>query len=313
MRKFLILVLIGLVASNQAISQLYIGHKGWRNCFVEINKDSAHVEIFSVSPPDFTAKNCDEILFSINNVSDACFEGRSTKIIKNRSYYLFYKPNYRKRPYKIKLKSCTNDNRKKFRNEAYASDKRIMIRNLNDSLSGPKSIAHLDINNPIRRVTQNHLSDSNFVDLVDSVSDSLIKIILTTKDSLVDYYYIMSDSINKLDSINIYKLLANGAYNYPFEKYFMYRLSLTRPDYLIRYVDKDPVNKKSLLKAIRNHNNYKEIIKKVKETPLKSTGKKEIQKQKAKRIMTDFAIGTAYVSIILSEVALLTGIIIWIF
>jgi len=313
MRKIFVIILITII-SNQAFSQLYDGYKGWYRFFVEFKNDSAHIEIFSNSPPDFVYKVCDEMIIANTASRDTCLKGKQIKILNRRhAYFLLFKPDNRKTEFKIKLKLCLNDNRKCFRYDAYSSKKRIDIMRMQDSLSGPEIFINLDVNNTIRRISNDCIADCNYLETVDKVSDSLTNILLKINNPIVKYYYNASDSIEQIDTAEVFRLLANANYIFPYAKFFLNKIALNRPACLIQYVDKDPVNKKSLLLAIRDHNNYREIIKNVKKTPMTSAGKKEIQKQKSKRVMTDIAVKTVYASIILCEVALLTGVIIWIF
>ena len=133
------------------------------------------------------------------------------------------------------------------------------------------------------------------------------------KNPIVGSYYNKIDSIALLDSNDVFKLLSKANYKYYYGKFLLYKLAEKNPELLIQYIDKNPLNKKAILLAIRNHNNFKEITKNIEEADLTSKGKKQITKQKSKRVITDVGIGTVYFTVVISEVALLTAFTIWIF
>ncbi len=133
------------------------------------------------------------------------------------------------------------------------------------------------------------------------------------KNPNIDLYYQKSDSITKLDTIEIYNLLSNSNYKFQYGNFILHKIAIDRPEILIAYIDLEPLNEKLVLRTIRNHNNFKEITKNVKETELSTKGKKKILKQKTKRILADIGVGTAYVTIILVELAAHTAFGIWIF
>jgi hypothetical protein len=102
-------------------------------------------------------------------------------------------------------------------------------------------------------------------------------------------------------------------YKYKYGQFLLYKISLYSPECLIHYADKNTENKKTFLHAIKEHNEYSQIVKKVKETQLNTKGKKEIVKQKSKRIIEDAAIATLYITLILVEIAAFVLVVIWIF
>jgi hypothetical protein len=316
MKKILFLFLF--LYSYQVFSQLYTAiEKGpifYGKLFVNINKDSAHVEIFETEYPDFCFIKKDEFLLSSNTSKDTCFVGKQTKLLKRRNdYYLIYKNNNSNKTKEIKLELCQNDERKTYRNNAYATKKRICLHKLEDSLSGPGGFINVNVNNTIRSIPDSNATDSTYRELVDHFSDSLLNRILMLKDPIVDYYYKVSDSIDKLDTAEINKLLLNASYDYAYGQYFLYKLSVKRPAFLVSYIDINPPNKKSLLKAIRHHNNYKEIIKEVKNTKPNTKGKKEIVRQKFNRNCEDGLVGAAVVTVYVAfPLGLLTLLTFWI-
>lgn len=312
MRK-IILILI-LFNSYQAFSQIYFARKNWSIFYVEMNKDSARVELFYNSYPDFNFKECDEILSSNKLISDTVFIGKHHQILKTHdNYYLLYKTNHGRKSKKIRLELCGIEERTSLRKLAYSSDKRIKIMQLQDSLSGPNNVIHFDINNPITQINTNKYSESDYNQSIDCVSDSLIKKILLNRSSSADYFYSMTDSLDKIDSTKVFELLAEANYSFYYGQYFLYQVSLQKPDYLISYIDRNPSNLDTLLKAIKNHNDYNQINRNVKKSSLDSKGKHKILKQKRKRVVRDIAIGTAYITIVVSELALLTMFFVWIF
>jgi hypothetical protein len=324
MKKLLTLVFV-LIFTNEVISQLYTGFKDKfivHQFYVDINSDSTHLEIFAFSDRGFCKKEYDKYLLPNTKSNDICFQNKDVQIQKKGDHYfllfkssLLHKVNKHDKRNKIQLKPCIQDDRLVQRKRAYFSEKETYLRKLEDSLRGPINSVPQYSRFGTMTLWSDSLSFDDFIAITNKISDSLIDKITKKTDPIVRNYYNACDSINKLDTSIICHLLADIVYNYTYsyEKYFIYRLALTRPECLIQYVDKNPVNKLSLLRAIRNHNKYKEITNSVKECSLNTKGKKEIVRQKTKRIVTDITLGTAYLAIILSELALMTGIIIWIF
>jgi hypothetical protein len=322
MKKLLTIVFV-LIFTNEVFSQLYTGFKDKfivHRFYVDINSDSAHLEIFAFSNRGFCKKEYDKYLLPNAKSSDICFQNNDVQIQQKGNHYfvlfkssLLHKVKLHDKRNKIHLKPCIQDDRLLQRKRAYYWEKATYLRKLEDSLRGPINSIPQYSRFGTMALWSDSLSLDDFVAITNIISDSLIYKITKITDPVVRNYYNACDSINKLDTSIICNLLADMVYNYSYEKYFIYKLALKRPDCLIQYVDKNPVNKVSLLRAIRNHNKYKEITKSVKECSLNTKGKKEIVRQKTKRVVTDISLGTAYLTIILSELALTTGFFIWIF
>lgn len=303
-----ILILLFTFFSVQAHSQLYKANKGWRVCFAEINNDSAHIEIYYNSPPDFIVKSFDAVI----PLNDTDLNKPVELNVRKDNYILKVRKHNGKRFEKMHLKSCDSVDRTNFRNKSYSSYKRIQMMKLQDSLSGPDTLIRLDVNNIYREVNAN-VAEKVYTERVDEITDSLTAIIYHFKNSSIDLYYQKADSITKLDTIEINNLLSNSNYELYYSNYLLYKIALDRPEILIGYIDTKPLNEKLVLRKIRNHNNFKEITKNVKEAELSTKGKKKIVKQKSKRIITDIVVGAAYITIILVELAALTAFGIWIF
>ncbi len=317
MRKTFIVIFI-ILFSNQAFSQVFYASKGYlvyTSFYAEIKKDSSYLEVFFLEPPDFINKGINDTLISDGINGRISYTGKQTQIVKiGNTYYLTYPKNWRNGKKKnIELKILKNDRRDSIRNEAYACDKRVMLMKMADSLLGSDYLIRYDINKAIRAITKEHIMDSNFVELVDEAADSIVNKIMTEKDPFVDHYYKMADSIEQLDTAVIYQLLSKENLKFKYCQYFIYQLSIKKPENLISYLDKNPSNKEVILSSIRNSPNLKEITKNVRKTSIKSKGEKEILKQRRKKIASDIAIGSAYGAIVLSEIGLVILAIIWIF
>ena len=102
-------------------------------------------------------------------------------------------------------------------------------------------------------------------------------------------------------------------YSLGYGQYFLFQLSQENPALLIRYLDQEPENRRSLLRAIRHHPNYKQILDSVKTVEPKTAGKRKVLRQKSLRIVGYIANGTISVTLILAEVALIVLLFVWIF
>lgn len=303
-----ILILFLTFFSIQAYSQIYKANKGWENYFVEIKNDSIHIEKYYYSYPDFVIKSFDEVI----PLNDTKFNNTVVLKLMNNNYILKFRENIEKRFKKLHLKPYEAIGRTSIRNRYYSSHKRDEMIILQDSLSDPEILINMDINNIYRKVDVN-LNEKEYSKRVDKITDSLTYEINKLKNSKIDLFYQKLDSITKLDSTEIYNLLSSSNYKFKYSKSLLQKIAFERPEILISYIDTEPENEKLVLRSIKNHHNFKEITKSVKNTKLSTKGKKKIVKQKTKRILTDIGLGTAYITIILGELAGLIAIGIWIF
>ncbi len=309
MRKALLILV--LLISTSAFSQLYNARLTFYDFYAELNKDSAHVEIFRYNRYYLTGTISDEFLLPKSNSRDTLFAGKQNKIIRSQgSYYLLYYNKLSKKHGKIKLEISRTDDRELYRKQAYAYTKKRSLMRLEDSLSGPVKTIRTDYYEVINYINSGGVSSDNYAILVDRAFDSLSAKIIELKDPVAINFYNTLDSLDRLDSNRIYNLLSTANYNFFYGKYLLEKVAKEKPELLVRYIDKDPGNKKTILQTIKYHSHLYEIIKNVKTVPLKTKGKKEIVRQKRKNTISNTVAGGLYISIILAELALLTLLIV---
>jgi excinuclease UvrABC helicase subunit UvrB len=304
----ILLILILSFLSIQAYSQLYRANKGGTIYFTEVRNDSAKVEIYHISRYEFVRKAFNDVIPLIGN--DSIKTAFLTK--RHDNYILTVKDRFSKRWRKIRLKPSESDNRRTLRNQSYSCYQEIRMRKLEDSLSGPYTRIRITVNDIYRR-SDVGFAEQDYSELVDKITDSLTAVISQLKNPEIDLYYQKTDSITLLDTDEINNLLSNANYQFQYSNYLLYKVALERPKTLIDYIESNPANKKLVLRAIRNHNHFKEITKSVKRTEYSSKGKKEIVNQKQKRIMKNVGTGAANITLILLEFAGFVALGIWIF
>lgn len=240
--------------------------------FLEINKDSAHLEVFSFYEY-FCIKRYDRILFPNNKPNNNNYFGdEQFKIYYVHSkYYLFFNDSLLKSRVlgennKIEMFISTLEAREYIRKQAFLSERKKLINNLIDSLDSPRSQIRRNISLRNLFINGEGYSYTNLIYYIDKIVDTLINQIMVMKDPYVDYYYKVGNNISNTDSTEIYRLLERANFEYTFSQYFLYKLALEKPEYLIYYIDMGLPNKHIVLSAIRNHKNRKEIKKKLKET-----------------------------------------------
>ncbi|HYG40879.1 MAG TPA: hypothetical protein VD908_19780, partial [Cytophagales bacterium] len=289
--------------------------------YVDVKKDRAHVEIFTInSRTYYVHKPNDDFLNPVNNGNDTIFTGEKNHLLKVKNgYRLLYKPTRSKKTRSIKLEESLKDERSVLRNKAYTFDLRLRIQKLENLMpdsshptdsgsvltnSGKTYLNGIDINLPC----------SLYKKQVDKLGDSLTALLLK-QDTLLQYFYPTSDSIEFLDSAIIHSMLSKASYYYvsSYSNDFLYQLSLKKPEYLINYLDGNPANKNEILNAIRDHYEYEAIIEKVKEVETRSVARKEVMKQKGKRVKGDILAATGITLLIAAEVTAMVLLGIWIF
>lgn len=309
-----IVTILFVIISSQTNAQLFVGYNSWLVFFVEVNSDNARIEIFNQSYPDFMIKKCDEVIYSDNSGNDTLFCGSRHLVTRKLDrYYLHYKLNPNQKFRKIKLDSCQVPKREEYRKWAYATEKGIKLRKMQDSLSYPGHIIQFSINPPIREVRFQGVSYIDYIRQVDSVSDSLEKNIIKWKSPLIDSLYCMINPKTFDDSAIVFRMLSSANYNVYYGKYLLYQLALQKPEFLIHYINNKPENRMEILRVIRRHPNVKEIVQKIRLADIHCKGSREIIRQKFNGDIETAGIVTLYTTIIISELALLAFVIVWIF
>jgi hypothetical protein len=153
---------------------------------------------------------------------------------------------------------------------------------------------------------------NEYKSLVDQKMDPICAEIIRNKDPRIDLYYKKIDSLQYMDSTAVFELLSNTNYELYCGQYLLKKIAREKPGLLIYYIDKNPRNKDTLLRSIRNGNNDKEIVSAIKSCPVKTHGKKLIIKQRSQRVAGDIGAGAFYIGIILAEITLLVLLFKWI-
>lgn len=319
MKKLLLLFIF--FSAFQAKSQLFNAYKSNQiflsyRLFVEVTKDSVIVEIFSRSYPHFTDSVYSEVLKPDNKIDEIIFAGKNTELLIDRGVnYLLFRKNcfkgYEAKRFnkkKIKLRLAEVDERNSFRKSAYKNNISERLRNLGDSLAVNYS------NDLLHKVDiKDTLPYIEFRRLMDIVSDSVEKTILMAKMPEVEMYYSVSDSIEKADTALVFRMLAEAKYNLRYSDYFLRKLAAAKPEVLIAYIDKNPPNKKTVLKAIKNHRFIKEIVANVKKTDSNTKGNKLIKRQKPKHNIEEIATATGLITLVVGEIVLIVLFFNWVF
>jgi len=308
MKSFILFIFI-VFFSEESFSQLFYVSKGVSEYFVEfINKDSARIEKFMVRH-DYV-KLFDEILIR-KDKNDSLYKGIKYAIVKDKKdCYLKIKNN------KIKLREAENDFRNIIWHKNYLRGK---FYKLTDSLSGPFENKFIVDDTVLNYISDKNISYNKYLSKSDKIYDSLIVQILKRTNPMVNTYYKQIDSLLIIDTSKVFNLLKfiEVKYNFPngnfYSKKVLHEIAIKRPDCLISYLDKNPVNKKDILSIIKEHHKLKEISKGIKAATQKSTNKNLVIKYNRKRKLENLAAGTLYGTIILTEVALVTLFFVWIF
>ncbi len=318
MRFCLISIIALILFSNTSFSQLY--EKNCKNYqyYAEVKQDTARVEIFlnkSIEHSYNQQLMCDEVLLRNKRKSDTLFIGKENLIVFKFDFLYLISKNVitsEKTISKVRLKRTEKDYRPYLRKSTYSADKIQFIRKLLDSLACPKNKDRPKIYTSLYSLnSESNLSTYKLK--FDSIYQAELALIHSTRDTMVDFYYKTADSIAQTDSATILSLLSKADYGYNYAHYFLYKLSQVKPEILIKYVDSNPSNKKALLKDIRYNKYCNSIHKSVKNTKTNTKGKKEILKQKRRRITESTLLGAAYVTIIAAEVSLVVLLVVWIF
>lgn len=307
--KYLLAILLTLAISDKSFSQLYGNYRSNVIYFVQVTCDSARVEAFYNSYPDFDFKaiSCLLPVFvdkKLNNIADY----QDIVILKNNTYYLKLHQTKSGKFFKMRLKPYENksDELEALRKSSYSTSKRIECGRLYDSLIG-KNYLDISINNSFRAIDSKGNDYNKYVYLTDSVCNVIQNQIFAHANPIAVEYNQKCDSIQHLEECELNRLIENADYELRSSNYFLQQLALKRPRDLVNYIALNSAKRKTVLKAIRNHNDYKEMITNIKRSTTKSDARKAILRQKNMRELTDASIATAYFTIILAEIAGFVG------
>ncbi|HBS85763.1 MAG: hypothetical protein A2W91_13325 [Bacteroidetes bacterium GWF2_38_335] len=293
-------------------SQVYQYYDKGKSVFLKINGDSAKLQSFGRYYPHFYFQVSDDILKKSVKGKDTLYSNENVCLKISGDWIRIKTTKGKKTKTRTRfLYHCKISDLDFYRINVYLSKIQSPLYQLFDSLSVDRKA--LDSNLIKRQNILKSLKYDDFIKQADGFYDSLRLNYISNRNTITDVYYNATDSILLLDSARIISLFEKADYNHYCCRFFLHQCALQRPDCLIYFAEKDTPARKSFLKAIRNHRNYREIIKKVKETPIESKGKKLILRQKSTRVISDVAIATAGVILVLSNISLMVLLCIWIF
>ncbi|MCE3259756.1 MAG: hypothetical protein K0S12_1397 [Bacteroidetes bacterium] len=297
-----------LLLCSQGFSQVYYAVKGNRHFYVDMNKDSAHIEVFQRFRYMIALK--DEAILQFKGKSDTLFSGTKYNVTrKGNNYFLLHSPAGQKTE-KIQLTpNYVSTSRGFMRKSAFLTLTKKQLTRLQDSLSGPKRSATISFL-PLYK-THDTLVYAEYARVVTHIKDSLSLAIQAMKDSTVDNYYKVT-TLSFRDSTKIFDLLSTADYKFYYGKYLLRHVALHQPELLVRYIDKRPANQKIILKTIRNEEDFRRLTASVKATALHTKGKKLIVRQKNARLAADASIVGLNVVIVLAEIGLIVLLVKWI-
>lgn len=300
MRKCL-LILLSLL-SFHAFSQLYIGYKAAVYYWVDLKKDSVHVEIFK-DHSSFLEKLDDEVL-KTQGMNKVLFWSSRNKILNQKNTLYLVNKDASGKEQRIKLQQASKDDRENLRMESYYSFKNTEINTLQDSLAGSngKSAFTLEKN-------MDWSTSSDYFKAVDKAAAELSKKINAKADPTALSFYKIMDSVPTMSASDLLEYVGKAKYEFYYGKTLLYRVGVHRPEVLVAHMNKNPSNYDQILLTIKDHKYYKEIIEGVHSWPEKSKAKKDIEKQKRKRMMKDGAYRNLFKGLIVAEVAIVIGLI----
>jgi hypothetical protein len=302
MKNIFLLILICFTLSG--FSQLYFGDKHNTYYYVEIKGDSAHLEVFKDEL--YSVYKTDETTLNKNQDPNIPF-GSYHKIIKSKDKLnLLYKNASSNDVTKIELRIAPKDNRELLRKEAYYCKKNKTLSDLQDSLAGPTHRSTYTI----ERNNDSTVSSRDYIKSTDLIMDSLSKQIVAAADKTALSFYADIDSLYALRPNDIFNLLNKAKYEFHYGRSLVYSTATMRPEVLIQFVDKNTVNKPTILRVIRDHRYHDAIIAKVKAYPVESYAKSEIIKQKRRKTIKDRAGKGVFAALIVAEIGLIAALII---
>jgi hypothetical protein len=301
MRRLFTLVLAFITAN--AFSQLYFSDKKDVYYYVELNKDSAHVEVYK----DFiySVAKWDDVMLFTKGQGEVLFTSENNKIVKDKnSLYLLHKETPGKNVLRLKLVQAPRDDREGLRMESHYCMRKDQLYKLEDSLAGLTGKSTYTLNRD-----KDWTSSAGYIKELDKVFDSLSRKITRKADANAVRTYAIMDSLPQMSASDLLEYLKKAKFEYYYGQTLLYRMGTQRPEVLIAFLNKHPERKEEVLTAIRDHKYYKEIIASVKSWPEKTPVKKEIEKQKRKRMARDGAFRSLYFGLIAIEAVVIIGLI----
>lgn len=296
---------------KSAYSQFYVGGKE-EKFYAEITPDSAHIESYSGSRYyRIFDQKMSEILLKNERKSDTLYCGKIHQILKTKKGYFLLTRSENNSLSKIPLIRCTSKPRDLERKKAHLGLRNAALNQLVDSLGEFYSSYYRD--DYLLDDVNDSLEWNKYKEEIDLLYFKEFERIISSTNPLVTHYYKIANSITETDSVELLTLLDSMDFSSNCEKYFLFQLSQKNPALLIWYLDQEPKNERSVLRAIRHHWKYKQIISSVKAIEPTTKGKRKILKQKSKRYAAYFVRATVTGSIVVSEIALIVLLFAWIF
>lgn len=308
-RQSFIIVVITF-CSKSVYSQLFVGGKHLK-FFVEITPDSAHVESYYSWRYHPVTRMSDECLVKNTNLSDTLYHGENVQLLKTRNGYLLLSHSNKKTS-KIPLESCTFEARDQQRKATYLGIKQGVLDQLVDSLADSYDFRN-SLDDYLLEDVNDSLELNAYKQELDRVFYKEQKRIISSTSLRVSHYYNVAHSINETDSMELFTLLDSADYFMSYGQYLLFQLSQENPALLVRYLDQEPENRRSLLRAIRHHPHYRQILASVKTVEGNTAGKRKVLRQKSLRIAGHIANGTISATLVLGEIALIVLLFVWIF
>ena len=298
------LLIFFLFKTSCGFGQLYFGDVNYVYYYVDLKKDSATIEMFKDNLNSIEKRGFERLGKGNGNI---LFSNTSSKVVEQKGkYYLLRQEKGRKKLNKIKLNLCETDVREGLRMEAHYCAKKDQLEHLEDSLAGLSGRSSYSLERSV-----DWSASEAYIAYLDQTFDSLSKKISKKADPNAVRTYAIMDSIKLKEPKELFDHLKKAKFEFYYGQTLIFQLGVHRPEILISYLSKNPDKKPEVLKVIRDHKYFREIIAGVHAWPEKSPIKPEIEKQKRKRVWRDARAKTGLKVLIGVEVAVILGVILF--
>lgn len=287
------LLLLLLLTFNGLTQTFAVKHgKRKRTCTIaQKYTDSIRLDVYTLEP-DFTKFESTHLLMKSSDEVQILDSKKShygtNKIIANQTgdflWVSLLDTTNGKEKHELKLFPVDPNLSSTLKKGDYYSHKSKQLELLEDSLScamNNESIALLFNDD---RVAYDSVSYAEYTKSVNFIGDSLMHDFILKSEPVTGPYYRAIRNMTGTNSDMLIQLLDSADFSYTYAKRFLNAIACEQPNALIQYVDLKKTNEKNVLKAIRRHDNYKEIIAHIKAASKEETyGKTKILKQEKKR------------------------------
>lgn len=303
MKKQFIFIILFFAVYN-VFPQLYFGDQDYVYYYVDLKNDSASLEMFKDNLSSVEKKSY-EILYKRSG--EVLFANAQNKIIKQKNkLYLLHQELGSNKIIKVKLDLCQTDVREGLRMESHYHLRKVQLEKLKDSLAGSTSKSTFTLEKSI-----DWNSSAAYIADLDRTFDSLSRKITRKADANAVRAYAIMDSIPQREASELLEYLKKAKYEYYYGQSLIYRIGVNRPEVLIAFLNRNPERQDEILKVIREHKYYREIIASVKSWPEKTPVKKEIEKQKRKRQWKDARYNTGLKVLLGVQAVVIIGVILF--